>query len=175
MSTAYGVNTTIVDAGTTKAEHASVGGNMYVWSDTIAAATTDIEAADVIHMAELPSNCKVHSIKLYNDDMDSGTTNTCDVGIYNGNTKFTIGGTSYGAENVIDDDCYASAITDLRGAVLTGTEVAFEARNVNASENFMWEDCGLTEDPSVPLRICLTMDAAGNAAGDITMKVIYSM
>ena len=28
----------------------------------------------------------------------------------------------------VDDDAYASAITDLRGAVTTGTEVAFEAR-----------------------------------------------
>ena len=175
MSVAYGVNTTIVDAGTTKAENASTGGRMFVWSDTIAAASTDIEASDVIHMAELPSNCKVHSIKLFNDDIDSGTTNTCDVGIYNGNTKFTIGGTETAAEAAIDDDCYASAITDLRGAVLTGTEVAFEARNVNASENFMWEDAGLASDPGVLLRICLTMDAAGNTAGDITIKVIYSM
>ena len=57
MSTSYGVNTTIVDAGTTKAENASTGGRMYVWSDTKAAGTADIGAADIMHMAELPSNC----------------------------------------------------------------------------------------------------------------------
>jgi hypothetical protein len=42
---------------------------------------------------------------LFNDDLDSGSTNTTDVGLYT---------TAIAA---VDDDAYASAITDLRGAV----------------------------------------------------------
>ncbi len=174
MSTAYGVNTTIInnDDGT-KAEGGSVGGSVRCFMDTIAAGTSDIGAADVIHMADLPSNAKILSIKIFNDDLDSGSTITADVGLYNGATKFTVGGTTYDAGAVIDDDCYASAITDLRGAVTTGTEVAFEARDINAVNNFLWEDAGLSEDPRRPFRLCLTTDAAGDTAGDITVIVQY--
>jgi hypothetical protein len=67
-------------------------------------------------LAPVPTNASITSIKLFNDDLDSGTTNTCDVGIYNTDAV------------AVDDDAYASAITDLRAAVTTGTEVAFEAR-----------------------------------------------
>ena len=76
---------------------------------------------------------------------------------------------------VIDEDCYASAITTLQAANTAGVEVAFEAKNVNAIANHAWEDGGLSEDPGVPLRIALTMSnvAATAAAGDITMVVTY--
>ena len=175
MSTSYGVNTTIInnDDGT-KAEVGSVGGTVRCFMDTIAAGTGDIGAADIIHMADLPSNAKILSIKLFNDDLDSATTITADVGLYNGGTKFTTSaGTAYAAGAVIDDDCYATAITDFRGAVVTGTEVAFEARNISAINNFLWEDAGLPEDPKRPLRLCLTIDAAGDTAGDISIIVQY--
>jgi hypothetical protein len=68
------------------------------------------------------------SIKLFNDDLDSGSTSTTDVGLYS---------TAIAA---VDDDAYASAITDLRGAVTVGTEVAFEARNINTLGQRVWED-----------------------------------
>ena len=70
-------------------------------------------------LAPIPTNASISSIKLFNDDLDSGTTMTTDVGLYTT------------AIAVVDDDAYASAITDLRGAVTTGTEVAFEARDIN--------------------------------------------
>ena len=81
----------------------------------------------------------------------------------------------HAAGAVIDEDCYATAITTLQAANTAGVEVAFEARNVNAIANFAWEDGGLSEDPKVPLRIALTISnvAATAAAGDITMVVTY--
>ena len=81
---------------------------------TIALAAGDLSASDTVMLAPVPTNASISSIKLFNDDLDSGTTMTTDVGLYS---------TAIAA---VDDDAYASAITDLRGAVTTGTEVAFE-------------------------------------------------
>ena len=72
-----------------------------------------------------------------------------------------------------DDDCYASAITDLRGAVTVGTEVAFEARNVNLMGQKVWQDAGDTADPGGYYLIGLIFDAAGDTAGDLSWLVTY--
>tara|TARA_Y100000114_G_scaffold43380_2_gene38868 strand:- start:2474 stop:3028 length:555 start_codon:yes stop_codon:yes gene_type:complete len=181
MATAKSVEVTNLDTTPrTITEAGNVQGKMRVFADTIAAGTGDIDNDDVIMMAEIPSNAKVNSIKIFNDDLDSGGSPslTTNVGLYVGQTKFTDtdgSATSYAAGAVIDEDCYASAITTLQAANTAGVELAFEARNVNAIANFAWEDGGLTSDPGVPLRIALTIsaDAATAAAGDITMVVTY--
>lgn len=181
MATAKSIEITNLDTTPrTITEAGSVHGKMRVFADTIAAGTGDIDNDDVIMMAEIPSNAKVMSIKLYNDDLDSNGSPSlaANVGLYVGTTKFTDtdgSSTAYAASAVIDEDCYASAITTLQAANTAGVEVAFEARDVNAIANYAWEDGGLTSDPKVPLRIALTMSnaAATAAAGDITMVVTY--
>ena len=74
---------------------------------TIALAAGDLSATDTVMLAPIPTNASITSIKLFNDDLDSGTTNTTDVGLFT---------TAIAA---VDDDAYASAITDLRAAVTT--------------------------------------------------------
>ena len=139
-----------------------LGGRQRVISGTVALATTDLEAADILMVAPISTAASVVSIVLWNDDLDSGTTNTADVGLY------TTGGTA------VDDDCYASAITDLRAAVGgAGTEVAFEARNINTMGQQVWEDAGQSSDPGGLYYIALTFDAAGNTAGDWSWKITY--
>ena len=140
-----------------------LGGVMRVASGTIALAAGDLSANDTVMLAQIPTNAAVVSIKLYNDDLDSGSTNTCDVGLF----------TADGDVTAKDDDCYASAITDLRAAVLTGTEVAFEARNVNLMGQRVWEDAGDTTDPGGYYLIGLTFDAAGDTAGDLSWLITY--
>ena len=159
-------------------DSASAGGKVRVWSDTIAAATTDIDDDDIIMMAEIPSNAKIKSIMLYNDDLDSNGSPALvtDVGIYNGNIKFTSSaGTAYAAEGVIDRDCYGTVSTVLQAAVTAGTEFRYETLGIETVGNYMWEDGGLPEDPGRMLRIALTIEtvAATAAAGDITMVVEY--
>jgi hypothetical protein len=181
MATAYSVEVTNLDTTPrTLLEAGSGHGKMRVFMDTIAAGTGDIDDNDVIMFAEVPSNAKIASILVYNDDLDSGGSPALEtnVGLYNGQTTFTDtdgSSTSYAAEAVLDEDCYASAITTLQAANTSGVEVAFEARNVNAVANFVWEDGGLTSDPGVPLRIAFTMStaAATAAGGDITTVVTY--
>ncbi len=181
MATVYSVEVTNLDTTPRILLEAGSGhGKMRVFMDTIAAGTGDIDDNDVIMFAEIPSNAKIASILVYNDDLDSGGTPSLatNVGLYNGKTTFTdtdASSTSYAAEAVLDEDCYASAITTLQAANTSGVEVAFEARNVNAVANFIWEDGGLSSDPGVPLRVAFTMSAAAAtaAAGDITTVVTY--
>ena len=166
MATAKSVEITALDATPREVlETGSAAGRMRVASGTIAAGTGDIDNDDVLMMVQIPSNAKVLSIKLFNDDLDSNGSPTlaANVGLYK------VDGT------VVDEDCYATAITDLQAANTGGVEVAFEARNINAVSNFAWEDGGLSSDPAEPLRIALTMSnvAATAAAGDVTLIVTY--
>ena len=181
MATAYSTELTSYEATPqVMVSPASAGGKVRIWSDTIAAATTDIDDDDIIMMAEIPSNAKIKSIMLYNDDLDSNGSPALvtDVGVYNGNVKFndTDGSaTAYAAEGVIDRDCYGTVSTVLQGAVTAGTEFRYETLGIETVGNFMWEDAGLTSDPGRMLRIALTIEtvAATAAAGDITMVVEY--
>lgn len=178
-TTVKGTHITNLDASPrTPLESGSAVGKMRVFADTIAAATTSLdEDGDAIVLAEVPSNAKIVSIKLYNDDCDGHACPTlaANCGVYNGGQPFTDSTTKYAADALIDEDSYATAITTLQAANTTGVELAFEARNVNAVANYVWEDCGLSEDPRVPLRIALTVStaAATAAAGDITLVVTY--
>lgn len=179
MGTAYSAELTNFEATPqVMVSPGSATGKVRVWSDTIAAGTGDIDDDDIIMMAEIPSNAKIKSIKLYNDDLDSNGSPTLktDVGIYNGNVKFTSSaGTSYDAEGVIDRDCYGTVMTTLQAANTSGVEVRYETLGIETVGNFMWEDAGLPEDPGKMLRIALTIEtvAATAAAGDITMVVEY--
>ena len=138
-------------------------GSMRVAAGTIALAAGDLSATDTVMLAPIPTGAAVVSIKLFNDDLDSGTTNTCDVGLY----------TSDGNVTAKDDDCYASAITDLRAAVTTGTEVAFEARNINLMGQKVFEDAGDSTDPNTHYFVGLKFDAAGDTAGDLSFLITY--
>ena len=132
-----------------------------VATGTIALDAGDLSANDTVMLAPIPSNASITSIKLFNDDLDSGTTNTADVGIYNTDLS------------VVDADAYASAITDLRGAVTVGTEVAFEARNINKMGQKVWQDAGLTSDPALTYFVGIGFPAAGDQAGDLSFVIEY--
>jgi hypothetical protein len=132
-----------------------------VATGTIALAAGDLSANDTVMLAPIPSNASITSIKLFNDDLDSGTTITADVGLYTT------------AVAVVDADAYASAITDLRGAVKTGTEVAFEARDINKMGQKVWQDAGLTSDPALTYFVGISFPAAGDTAGDLSFVIEY--
>ena len=128
---------------------------------TIALVAGDLGANDTVMLAPIPSNASITSIKLFNDDLDSGTTNTADVGLYTT------------ALAVVDADAYASVITSLRSAVTTGTEVAFEARDINKMGQKVWQDAGLSSDPALTYFVGIGFPAAGNTAGDLSFIIEY--
>lgn len=157
------------------------GGLLKVSVDTIEAATTSTdEAADVILMLPLDSHTRVHSLKLHNDDLDTGgTAGAVDVGLYNGPDAFvTSAGTAYAAYAVINVDAFASAITNLTAANLPGVEVAHESGDgdiADAGEQ-LWAVAGLPEDPKRKFCVGLTVTTAMTtpAAGTITLKALHS-
>tara|TARA_R100000700_G_scaffold40105_1_gene54759 strand:+ start:2448 stop:2954 length:507 start_codon:yes stop_codon:yes gene_type:complete len=143
---------------------ANLGGKMRVACGTISLPVDDLSATDTVMLAGIPTNAAVVSIKLFNDDLDSTTGNiTTDVGLY----------TSDGNVTAKDDDCYASAITDLRAPVTAGTEVAFEARDINKMGQKVWQDAGDSSDPGGTYNVGLKFDAAGNTAGDLSWLITY--
>ena len=130
---------------------------------TVALVAGDLGANDTVMLAPIPSNASITSIKLFNDALDSGTTNTADVGIYKQDLT------------VVDADAYASVITSLRSAVTTGTEVAFEARDINKMGQKVWQDAGLSSDPALTYFVGIGFPAAGNTAGDLSFIIEYTV
>ena len=131
---------------------------------SIALAAGDLSANDTVMLAPIPSNASISSIKLTNDDLDSGSTITADVGLYTT------------ALAVVDADAYASAITALRAAVAApGTEVAFEARDHNKTGQKVWQDAGLSADPGVVYFVGISFPAAGDTAGDLSFIIEYTV
>ena len=130
---------------------------------TVALVAGDLGANDTVMLAPIPSNASITSIKLFNDALDSGTTNTADVGLYTT------------ALAVVDADAYASVITSLRSAVTTGTEVAFEARDINKMGQKVWQDAGLSSDPALTYFVGISFPAAGDTAGDLSFIIEYTV
>ena len=131
---------------------------------SIALVAGDLSANDTVMLAPIPSNASISSIKLVNDDLDSGSTITADVGLYNTDLS------------VVDADAYASAITALRGAVAApGTEVAFEARDHNKTGQKVWQDAGLSVDPGAVYFVGINFPAAGDTAGDLSFIIEYTV
>tara|TARA_E500000318_G_scaffold12597_1_gene11592 strand:+ start:2140 stop:2694 length:555 start_codon:yes stop_codon:yes gene_type:complete len=181
MAITKGVNATAIDTDDpfNFLAPGNVGGNVHVSMDSRACAAGDLNAdGDAVILCQVPSNARIISILLINDDLDSGTTSAINIGVYNGNEQFndTDGSqTLYAADAIIDEDAFAEVATDLR-IFNSGTEVGFRtAARKNAPLQSVWEDAGLTSDPGVPLRIALTQTAtvSGAQAGDVVMVVQY--
>ena len=178
MASTKSVNLTLLDASPRLTmEIGTVNGKVRTFQDTVAVADGDHDAdGDVIFIAEVPSGAKLVSLKVFNDDLDEGTDSLINVGIYNGPSAFTdSAATSYAADGIIDEDAYATVATTFQTANTGGVEFAFEARDINAINNYIWEDAGLPENPGVPLRIAITQTAAvtTDAAGDVSAVVNY--
>ena len=60
----------------------NMGGVMRIACGTVAAAAGDLSAGYTIMLANVPANAAVTSIKIFNDDLDSGTTHTMHIGLY---------------------------------------------------------------------------------------------
>lgn len=59
-----------------KPVHSTGPGNAAVFHDSVAVATTDIEAADVIQPVVVPAGTYVHKVRVKTTDMDTGATPT---------------------------------------------------------------------------------------------------
>lgn len=124
--------------------------------------TVEVAAADddnsIYLLVPVRSIDRVKSLKVFSDAITGGTS--YDFGL------FEYDGTDITETNV---DAYASAV-DLSSAQ-DGTELAFEARDVNAVKNRVYQDAGLTEDNGKTYYIGAKANTVGTAAGTITLSV----
>lgn len=129
-------------------------------------ATVEVAAGDdndsVYRLFRLPSNAKVLSVRILNDAITAGTD--YDLGIYR---------TAADGGAVVDVDAFADAI-DMSSARTTAFfDAAYELNDIANIEKELWQNAGLTSDPSVQYDICLTGVTVGTAAGTISAIIQY--
>ena len=182
MAITKGVNATAIDTDDpfNFLSAGNLAGTVRVAMDSRACAADDLNAdGDAVIMAQVPSNARIINIQIYNDDLDSGSSSSVNVGVYNGNEQFNdtdASATLYAADAVVDEDAYFGGLTQLQSANYVGDNIAFATTTrKNAPLQALWEDAGLTSDPGVPLRIGITQTAtvSGAQAGDVVMVVQY--
>lgn len=182
MAITKGVNATAIDTDDPFEFLApgNVHGNLHQSMDVRACAAGDLNAdGDAVILCQVPSNARITSIRIFNDDLDSGSSSSINVGVYNGNEQFNdtdASETLYAADAVIDEDAYTSGSTQLQAGSTDGDDFAFKvAGRRNAPLQSVWQDAGLTSDPGVPLRLAITQTAtvSGAQAGDLVMIVQY--
>ena len=138
-------------------------GRLRVAQGTLELATGDLDTADIVMLAPIQANASIVSIRLASDDLDSATALLWSVGIHLAKD-----------DSVVDADAYATAIT-LGQAATAFTEFAFEARNIDATGQQMWEDGGQSLDPGELYYLSMTVSTgAGTAvAGTLSYIIEY--
>lgn len=107
-------------------------GKLHSISGTLESAAAD-NSGDVYALCKLPASASVKSIRLFHDALTGASD--VNVGLYTGDSSSDL--------TDADENCYADAV-DLTSASTTGTEVAFEVRDVANINNHVWEDAGDT-------------------------------
>jgi hypothetical protein len=111
-------------------------------------------------LCDIPSNARISSIRIF---CDAITSAAADIGLYQ---------TTANGSAVVDVDAYASAFS-IASAITVGTEVMFEARNVDKVAKRVFEDAGLTADPFRDYDLVATLTAAAGASGTLSGVVEY--
>ncbi len=139
-------------------------GRVRVAQGTIAMGTGDLDAADIVMLAPVPTNAAVISIRCASDDLDSNGSPTLawNIGLHD-------------KDGVVKDaDAYASAVT-LGQAATAFTEYRFEAANITTCGQKVYEDAGDSSDPADTYYVSMTASAgaATAAAGDLSFIIEY--
>lgn len=176
MATVKSTNITNIEASPVVALDGKVGGS-YKHIDTISVATTGVDNADDnILIGIVPSNAKITSIKVYNDDLDSNGAPTlaANLGLFYGINN-VVSGVKKTSGDVLDADAFATAVTTLQAANTSGVELRFEVADIANIGQEAWQIGGLSEDCGGMLYIGfdLTTAAATAAAGDISVVIEY--
>jgi hypothetical protein len=143
----------------------SVAGVIRGFAATLEAGNGD-SIGSKYRMARVPSNAFMHSLRLYCDDL--GTTTVADIGLYD---------TSDNGGAVVDADFFASAVVMNAGA-LNGSDILHEAATVydiDKVEKPLWQCLGLASDPKKDYDVVLTLTAACDGAGTVTLKGTYAV
>lgn len=116
-------------------------------------------------MCQVPSNARISQVLLYCDDV--GTTTVADIGIYQ---------TTANGAAVVDADFFGSAVSIKDGA-LNAVDVTHESGvyDIDDVEKPLWSALGLSADPGRFYDVVLTLTAASDSAGTVSLKVKYAI
>ena len=113
-------------------------------------------------LCSVPSNARMSRLILSCDDL--GSVGAADVGLYQ---------TTDNGGAVVDADLFASA--QVLTTALLQADVLLESGqyNVDEMEKPIWEVLGLSEDSRIDYDVVMTLTAATEFAGSITMEALY--
>ena len=167
MSTAY--SNIVAGLVATPPTHAPVGknsGRERVIMDNFEVLAADVADTDIIVLCRLPSNVRLTSLQIGNDELDANASPTA---------TFDIGG--YKPDGtVIDVDALGTSVAQF-GAATALTELLYETKTIEDVGEYLWQMLGLSADPGGMIDIALTMDAANAtaAAGTIAFVIKYTL
>lgn len=122
---------------------------------------------DIIRLARIPVNARIISIKIGNDDLDSGSDSVFNLGVQRPD------GT------IEDEDFFASLVTQLQAdARLTDLydEAALAANRDEVGET-LWEMLDVASDPGGSYDICMYQTAAVSSpiTATVNFQILYSV
>jgi hypothetical protein len=132
----------------------------------VSVATLAMAAADdndsVYRFVRLPSNAIVHSIMRFNDAIAGATD--INMGLHQ---------TAANGGAAADDNVFADAV-DINAGTVAGVEQRFTTANITSCGQRLWELLGLSADSNREYDLTFTAVAAASAAGDVTVRVLWS-
>lgn len=141
------------------------GGPMFVSVSTAAVAAAD-EDTSVYRFVRIPSNAVVAKIELFNDAITAGTS--YDFGLFQ---------TAANGGAVVNVNAWGNAV-DLSSARVAPLDITHEAGSdspIEYCEKKVWELAGASADTGREYDICAYANTVGSAAGDISIKVYYTV
>lgn len=114
------------------------------------------------NLCSIPSNARMSALKLSCDDL--GSVGAADIGLYQ---------TTDNGSAVVDADLFASA--QVMTTALFQANVLLESTqyNIDEMEKPIWEVLGLSEDSKIDYDVVMTLTAATEFAGSITLEAMY--
>ena len=132
-------------------------------SNYIASVTASLSITSIIRLVEVPSNCRISSIKLFSGAQTAGAF---DIGLYRTNGD---GGA------VVDQDLFGSAVSC--ASAVAGTDVILESGQTTIAEMHqpLWQWAGASADPKCMYDICavVTTTDVTTGTGALGVKVQY--
>lgn len=152
------------------------GGQLNVMVDAIAVATTsEDEVGDIIMLGPIPSNAKILDIEVLCDALDGVADLAYDVGLYYSGIGGNQALNGKASGDVIDADCFATAVATFQAAKVVWTSLRFEVDNIVDWNKEAWAAGNLSADPGglLYLGLTCTTPAETDAAGDVIVKISY--
>jgi len=132
-------------------------------SNYLASVTASLSITSVIRLVEVPSNCRISSVKLFSGAQTAGAF---DIGLYRTNAD---GGA------VVDADLFGSAVSC--ASAVAGTDILLESGQTTIAEMHqpLWQWAGLSADPKCMFDVAATCagTAVTTGTGALAIKVQY--